>query len=132
MREYNSIVRVLAFHVKQKNYAYTDILSNALNVDAVEHALYDAMRDYLSLCTSQPQQKAQQKEPQQKEMEECCPSPEEVKYIERDIQRLFEEHRERPLIELLRLSRELAIKAVAGSIVMCRSKEGGSGGSQAQ
>ncbi|MCS7106502.1 MAG: hypothetical protein NZ902_00060 [Acidilobaceae archaeon] len=122
---YNSLIRVLAFHVRRGNYAYTDILSNALNIDAIERALYDAVRDYHSLCARGLEKGA---------MEECCPSVEDVQWARKEVDELFEMYDAGPhmYIEFLRLTREIAIKAITESLKVCKGKEGGGSGSQAQ
>ncbi|MCE4628243.1 MAG: hypothetical protein F7C34_03740 [Desulfurococcales archaeon] len=113
------IADVLAYFAAKKRYAYVDMLGNALdNIIALE-ALKDAIRDFKSSCIDNPGS----------DDEAVCPSvrPEE---LERAGEILASTLARSDTKQLILVTREIAVKALARAPKFSRVSQSSSGGGE--
>ncbi|MFN7106384.1 MAG: hypothetical protein ACK4M3_07380, partial [Pyrobaculum sp.] len=94
----DALVDVLAYFAAQKNYGYIDRIGNALDEMTIHEAIRDALRDYHSLCVDRQQAN--------------CPNID-LGDVEKATNMIISELREKSGGEIVRVARQIAVKALA-------------------
>lgn len=103
----SKLVEILGFLGAMKDYSYIDRVSTALNETSVYEALKDAIRAYLSLCPPDKHCWAEYKE----KLYECPKVSGDE--LEKEIEVILKEMKGKSGGEIVKYSRELAMKAYA-------------------
>ncbi|MEM4624505.1 MAG: hypothetical protein QXR24_03820 [Thermosphaera sp.] len=118
----NQIIEILAFLGAKKDYSYIDRLGNALDEISIMEAIRDAIRAYFALCRERPGSV---------DLDEgrvvMCPSITDAE-LERAVNMLASMLQNRPRTEIVKLARELSMRAYARiPSMIAREESGGQG-----
>lgn len=122
-RLFKPLETALAYFAANKNFSYIDRLGNALNLDAIEAAIYDALRDFTTACSpGRPIEVREDEVP--------CPSID-LSQLEQAVKAFLaavKSPKRTQKGEHLRMARELAINALAASLTLRRQRTDASTG----
>lgn len=117
----NQVVEILAFLGAQKDYSYIDRLGNALDEISIMEAIRDAIRAYYALCREGPGSVDLGGGKIVK-----CPQVSDAD-LEKAVNTLASMLQNRPRTEIVKLARELSMRAYARIPSLIVSEEAGKG-----